>query len=79
MKFSKQEARLFAFLQDGVHRSAFDIAKHCYIGDPRAVIRDLRNNGILIEDEWMPSVEGGRYKRYWISKSQQSKNGKQEI
>ena len=67
---TKQEARLFAYLQNGIHRSVFDIAQACYIGDPRAVIRDLRKDGITVQDEWVPSVEGGRYKRYWIAKGE---------
>ena len=69
MKFTKQEARLYNFLHTGGHHSVFDIARTCYIGDPRAVIRGLRSKGIRVDDEWVPSVDGGRYKRYWIPRS----------
>jgi hypothetical protein len=42
-----------------------------FIGDPRSTIRNLRDSGIDIKDEWVPSVNGGKYKRYWIEGGQQ--------
>ena len=62
--------QLVALLSDGHHHSVYDIASKLYIGDPRSSIRDLRNHGINVDDEWVPSVNGGKYKRYWINTNQ---------
>ena len=66
MKLTRQQTRLLNLLQDGVRHSVVDIANRCFIGDPRSSIRVLRDNGIDVKDEWVKSINGGRYKRYWI-------------
>ena len=63
---SSQQMRLLHFLMGGGRYSVADIMNALYIGDPRSSIRDLRNRGIQVKDEWVPSVNGGKYKRFWI-------------
>ena len=38
------------------------------IADPRSTIRDLRKLGIAVHDEWRDTIEGNRFKMYWIDK-----------
>lgn len=71
MKLTRQQISLLNLLQDGIRHSVVDIANKCFIGDPRSSIRDLRNNGIDVKDEWVKSSNGGRYKRYWIERGGQ--------
>ena len=70
-KLTRQQQNLISLLRDGYHHSVFDIAKRCFIGDPRSTIRCLRDSGIDIKDEWVPSINGGKYKKYWIEGGQQ--------
>lgn len=58
--------QLLALLRDGGKHSVSDIMNRLFIGDPRSAIRTLRNRSINIKDEWVSSVNGGKYKRYWI-------------
>ena len=63
---SVKHMQLLALLRDGGKYSVADIMYRLFIGDPRSAIRTLRNRGINIKDEWVPSVNGGKYKRYWF-------------
>lgn len=65
-KVSVKSMQLLALLRDGRKHSVADIMNRLFIGDPRSAIRNLRDSGIDIKDEWVPSVNGGKYKRYWI-------------
>lgn len=67
-KLGKQQMRLMRYLLGGGRYSVADMVRDLYIGDPRSVIRDLRERGIVVNDEWHPTGDGGRYKRYWIEK-----------
>lgn len=64
--FSGKQMQLISLLRDGGKYSVVDIMNRLYIGDPRSTIRDLRNRGIKVKDVEVPSVNGGKYKRYWI-------------
>ena len=64
--FSGKQMQLIALLRDGGKYSVVDIMNRLYIGDPRSTIRDLRNRGIEVKDVEVPSINGGKYKRYWI-------------
>ena len=65
--FSTKQIQLISLLGDGSKHSVADIMNTLYIGDPRSAIRDLRNRGIDIDDEWVSTIDGsGKYKRYWI-------------
>lgn len=68
MKLTRRQMSLVHLLQDGVRHSVFDIANKSFIGDPRSCIRDLRNAGIDVKDEWVKSSTGARYKLYWIER-----------
>lgn len=46
--------------------SAADISKALHLSDPRSHIRELRNKGFAISDEWRKSEYGSRYKVYFI-------------
>lgn len=60
-----KRARLLAFLADGGQHSVIDIMQQVHIGDPRAMIRTLRNTGVAIADVWEDG-EDCKYKRYYI-------------
>lgn len=65
-KVSVKSMQLLALLRDGGKHSVADIMNRLFIGDPRSTIRNLRNRGIEVKDVEVPSVNGGKYKRYWI-------------
>lgn len=58
--------RVFKLLSDGIPRSVADISIALRLSDPRGIIRDLRQKGIPVLDEWCDSKHGGRFKRYFI-------------
>lgn len=58
--------RLASLLRDGRKHTVADIMHSLWIGDPRSAIRDLRNKGVEVKDEYITSLSGARYKRYWI-------------
>lgn len=63
---NQKQARVITLLSSGSRYSVIDIAIRLHIGDPRSVIRNIRNMGIEICDEWVEGTNGTRYKRYWI-------------
>ena len=65
---SEQIQRLYSLLSDGCKYSVVDIMQRLYIGDPRSVIRKLRDSGVIVLDEWRSARSGNRYKVYWIKK-----------
>lgn len=60
-----RQLKVYDLLRSGKH-SVISIMQHLNIGDPRSTIRDLRKMGIIIRDEWRETVDGGRFKMYWI-------------
>lgn len=64
----KKQARVMHYLMGGGRYSVADIMNALYIGDPRSVIRNLRDRGIVVNDMWVSTSDGGRYKRYWIDR-----------
>lgn len=61
------QRRVINLLSDGKHYSVADISATLHLSDPRSVIRNLREKGHLISDEWCDAVHGGgRFKRYFI-------------
>ena len=68
VKLSFHQKRVYDLLSDGVHRSAADITNALGLSDPRSIIRDLRDKGVPISDEWCDAVHGGRFKRYFVRK-----------
>jgi hypothetical protein len=71
LKFTLKQQQLLALLRDGSKHSVADIMNRLFIGDPRSTIRNLRDSGIDIKDEWVPSINGGKYKKYWIESGRQ--------
>ncbi len=64
-----RQTRLINLLRDGGKYSAMDISIRLRIGDARSEIRNLRNKGIAVLDEWVPGKDGeNRYKLYWIER-----------
>lgn len=61
----EQARRVFNLLSIG-KRSVVDITLQLRIADPRAVIRQIRDVGITVRDEWCTTEGGKRYKRYWV-------------
>ena len=63
-----RQRRVINLLSDGKHYSVADISVALHLSDPRSVIRNLREKGYLISDEWCDAVHGGRYKKYFLRK-----------
>ena len=63
---SKRQKKVFNLLLTGKH-SVTDITIALGYGDPRSYIRDIRDKGITVNDEWIEKGEV-RYKVYWIDR-----------
>jgi hypothetical protein len=63
ISLSKRQRKVYNLLCTGKH-SAADISIQLGYSDPRSYIRDLREKGVIIHDEWVEN-EDTRYKRYW--------------
>ena len=64
---SSRQQRLVTYLKNGGKHSAIDISIALHIGDARSEIRNIRNLGICVSDEWVACKGGGKYKLYWIA------------
>ena len=63
---TQQAIKVFNYLR-GRKCSAAQITLALYVGDPRSVIRRLRDRGVKVYDEWKRTQDNkGRYKIYWI-------------
>ena len=60
-----RQLKVYNLLCSGKH-SVIGIMQRLNIGDPRSTIRDLRKQGFKVCDEWRETVDGGRFKMYWI-------------
>lgn len=65
-KAAEKQTKAICLLSDGYKHTAMDISFRLRISDPRATIRDIRNLGINVQDEWVME-NGSRFKRYWIN------------
>lgn len=65
-QLSKRQKKVFDLLCTGKH-SVTDITIALGYGDPRSYIRDIRDKGITVNDEWIEKGEV-RYKVYWIDR-----------
>lgn len=61
----EQARRVFDVLSTGIKKSVVDLTLQLRIADPRAVIRQIRDAGINVQDEWC-KANGKKYKRYWV-------------
>lgn len=61
---SKRQKKVFNLLLTGKH-SVTDITVKTGYSDPRSYIRDLREKGITIYDQWVKKGDA-RYKIYWV-------------
>lgn len=64
-KAAEKQTQAICLLSDGLKHTAMEISFRLRISDPRSTIRDIRNLGINVQDEWV-SQNGTRFKRYWI-------------
>ena len=46
--------------------SNIEMSSRLWLADPRSVIRNLRDKGLPIEDEWRKTSNGNRYKVYFL-------------
>lgn len=65
-QLSKRQKKVFDLLCTGKH-SVTDITIALGYGDPRSYVRDIRDKGITVNDEWIEKGEV-RYKVYWIDR-----------
>jgi len=65
IKLSKRQKKVFELLLTGKH-SVTDITIALGYGDPRSYIRDIREKGITVNDEWVEKQDV-RYKLYYIT------------
>lgn len=61
---SNRQKKVAKLLLNGKY-SAADISIALHYSDPRSYIRELRDKGINVQDEWI-KVDDVRFKRYWI-------------
>jgi hypothetical protein len=64
---SKRQRKVFDLLLSG-KQSAADITIQLGYSDPRSYVRELREKGINVQDEWLQR-EDVRFKRYWINET----------
>lgn len=57
---------VYNLLAQGGQFSAADISIRLHLSDPRGHIRNLRDKGIRVLDEWHISEHGTRYKQYFL-------------
>lgn len=67
---SNRQKKVFDLLCTG-KQSVTDITIALGYGDPRSYIRDIREKGITVNDEWIEKGEV-RYKVYWIESEMRS-------
>ena len=65
-RLSNRQKRVHDFLLTGKY-SAADITIALGYCDPRSYIRDLKDKGVIIQDEWIDAGDGVRFKRHWIA------------
>ncbi|MGI6048865.1 MAG: hypothetical protein ACOYEG_12820 [Petrimonas sp.] len=63
-KLSKRQKKVYDLLCTGKH-SAADITIQLGFCDPRSYIREIRDKGVVVLDEWVEK-EDVRFKRYWV-------------
>ena len=61
-----QERIVFNLLREGGKYSIIEMSSRLWLADPRSVIRNLRDKGLPIEDEWRKTSKGNRYKVYFL-------------
>lgn len=71
VKLSKRQKKVYDLLLTGKH-SVTDITIALGYGDPRSYIRDIREKGIVVNDDWVKKDEGVKFKRYWIESDNRS-------
>lgn len=71
VKLSKRQKKVYTLLLTGKH-SVTDITIALGYGDPRSYIRDIREKGIVVNDDWVKKDEGVKFKRYWIESDSRS-------
>lgn len=67
---SNRQKKVFCLLCTG-KQSVTDITIALGYGDPRSYVRDIREKGITVNDEWIEKGEV-RYKVYWIESEMRS-------
>lgn len=71
-KYSESLPRIqrlvYNLLLTGDKFSVADISVHLHLSDPRSHIKQLRDKGITILDEWRTSIHQNKYKVYWMGK-----------
>lgn len=65
IKLSKRQKKVYDLLLTGKY-SVTDITIALGYGDPRSYIRDIREKGITVNDEWVEKQDV-RYKLYYIT------------
>lgn len=65
----RKQRTLLNALADGKKYSVADLSIKTHQSDPRGRIRDLRQRGFNILDEWRNNADNdGRYKVYWLAR-----------
>ena len=65
---SNRQKKVFDLLCTG-KQSVTDITIALGYSDPRSYVRDLKEKGVEIRDEWIDAGDGVRFKRYWINET----------
>lgn len=68
---SNRQKKVFDLLCTG-KQSVADITIALGYSDPRSYVRDLKEKGVEIRDEWIDAGDGVRFKRFWIDSDMRS-------
>lgn len=63
----KWQRKVFGLFLTGQKYTVADISIAYHLSDPRHYIRALRKKGFPINDEWRETVDGSRYKAYYLN------------
>lgn len=67
-RLPKHQRAILRILSDGGKYSAADLTVRTHYCDPRGHIKELRDKGIDILDEWRQTDDGIRYKVYYLNR-----------
>lgn len=68
ISFGYHQQRVLKLLAKGGQHSVADISAILHLSDPRGIIRELRQKGVVIDDIWCDAIYSTRYKRYFLRK-----------
>jgi len=72
-KLSAHQGTIYNILSRGGKYSVADLSVYTHFSDPRSHIRNMREKGVPVRDEWRTTATGARYKVYYIPEAQEGR------